>query len=274
MYKVTLLKSKDIFGISENLARYDKILCEKTGKSLAGIAMYAVSRENRDSEPCFKDSLVGVVPVTCGSGIINGFSETVSCIVESIGFKCFITKNKDVSGLEEAYEKKAKVIFIADDDKFIAINTCNNKVAENSFNTGRGYAAALDLMSGGLKDKNVLLIGAGPVGFGAAFFMINRGARILVYDILKQKAESLKKSFPEVEIITDPNRALKNNNLIFDATYAKDIIKKEHVDGNTLISAPGIPLGLREECFPIIKDRLIHDVLEIGVATMLFDSLS
>lgn len=274
MYKVTLLKSKDIVGISEKLVQYDKELCEKTGKSLSGIAMYAVSRENRNSESYFKDILVGVVPVTCGNGIINGFAETVNCIVESIGFKCFITKNKDVSGLEEAYKKKAKVIFIADDDKFIAINTCNNKVAENSFNTGRGYAAAFDLMSEGLKGKNVVLMGAGPVGFGAVSFMIESGARILVYDILKQKAESLKKSFPEVEIITDLNRALKDNNLIFDATYAKNIIAKEHIDDNTLISAPGIPLGLREECFPIIKDRLIHDVLEIGVATMLFDSLS
>lgn len=272
MYKVTLLKSKDIVGISEKLVQYDKELCEKTGKSLSGIAAYAVNAKNKSIN--FKDVLIGIVPVTCGSGIINGFSETVKCIVETVGFNCFVTQNKDVSGLEEAYKKKAKVIFIADDDKFIAINTCNNKVAENSFNTGRGYAAALDLMSKGLTGKTVVLIGTGPVGFGAVSFMMESGARILVYDILKQKAESLKKSFPEVEIITDLNRALKDNNLIFDATYAKNIIAKEHIDDNTLISAPGIPLGLREECFPIIKDRLIHDVLEIGVATMLFDSLS
>lgn len=269
---MTLLKSKDIVGISEKLAQYDRELCEKTGKSLSGIAAYAVNAKNKNINS--EDVLVGIVPVTCGSGIINGFCDTVKCIVETVGFNCFVTQNKDVGGLEEAYRRKAKVIFIADDDRFIAINTLSNKVAENSFNTGRGYAAALDLMSGGLKDKNVVLMGAGPVGVGATSFMTARGAKILIYDILTQKSIELKKLFPEVGIIENPDIALKNNNLIFDATYAKNIIAKEYIDDNTFISAPGIPIGLGKDCLPVIGRRLIHDVLEIGVATMLFDSLS
>lgn len=271
---MTLLKAKDIFGISENLDQYNKNLCKTVGKTLQEIARHAIEIEGRNNELSLSDVSVGVVPVTCGSGIIGGFSETVKSIVESIGAKGFVTKNKDVGGLEEAYKKGAKVIFIADDDKFIAINTCSNKVAENSFNTGRGYAAALDLMSGGLKDKTVVLLGAGPVGFGAADFMTNKGAKILVYDILKQKSESLKRSFSEVEIAEDLDKALRDNNIIFDATYAKDIIGKEHIGHTTWISAPGIPIGLKKECISIVKNRLIHDVLEIGVATMLFDSLS
>ncbi len=270
---MTLLKSKNILGISEKLDKYNKTLCKKIGKSLGDIAMYAVGIKDENAS-CFKDVIVGVVPITCGNGIISGFCETIKSIVEMLGFKCFVTQNNDISGLEEAYKRQANVIFIADDDKFIAINTSSNKIAENSFDTGRGYAAALELMSGGLKDKTVVLIGAGHVGFGAASFMISCGARVLIYDILKQKSENLKKLLPKVEILEDLDTDLKNNNLIFDATNAKDVILEEHVDDNTLISAPGIPLGLAENCISIVKDRLIHDILEIGVATMLYDALS
>jgi pyrrolysine biosynthesis protein PylD len=37
----------------------------------------------------------------------------------------------------------------------------------------------------------------------------------------------------------------------------------------TLIVAPGIPLGLDEEAAEQFKDQLVHDMLDIGTATML-----
>lgn len=271
---MTLLKSNDISGISENLYKYNKSMFNKLGKSLAEVAMYAVNWEKGSYEDYIKNDLIAIVPITSGNGIIDGFSETIKNIIEITGFKAFVTDNSDVQGLEEAYKRRVKIIFIADDDKFIAINTCNYNIADNSFNTGRGYAAALDLMSGGLRDRTVVLIGAGSVGIGAASFMTAHGAKVLVYDILRQKAERLRDLFPEVEILTEFHSALKNNNLIFDATPAKNIIMKEYISESTLISAPGIPLGLEKDCMPIIKDRLIHDVLELGVVTMLFHALS
>lgn len=270
---MTLLKAKDILHISENLQDYNELLLSRFGKSLAEIAMCAVGKNKKDFEDCYRQALIAVVPVTAGNGIINGFSDTVKAIIENAGFKCFVTQNKDITGLEEAYNKQARVIFIADDDKFIAINTCSNKIADNSIDTGKGYAAALDLMSGGLKDKSVVLIGAGPVGMGAASYMTAHGAKVLVYDILKQKAKNLKLELPEIGVLSELDNALKNNDLIFDATPAIRIIRKEHINDKTLISAPGIPLGLEEDCIPIIKDRLMHDVLELGVVTMLFDAL-
>lgn len=270
---MTLLKAKDVSYISKNLQNYNELLLSRFGKSLAEIAIYAVGKDKKVFENSYKKALVAVVPVTAGNGIIDGFSHTVKTIVENVGFKCFVTKNKDITGLAEAYNKQAKVIFIADDDKFIAINTSSNKIADNSMDTGKGYAAALDLMSGGLKDKSVVLIGAGPVGVGAASYMTAHGAKVLIYDILKQKAENLREALPKTEILVELDNALKNSNLIFDATPARNLIKKEYINDITVISAPGIPLGLQEDCIPIIKDRLIHDVLELGVATMLFDAL-
>jgi len=43
----------------------------------------------------------------------------------------------------------------------------------------------------------------------------------------------------------------------------------QHVSGNTLISAPGVPLGLTPQALMAASSRLLHDTLQLGVAAML-----
>jgi pyrrolysine biosynthesis protein PylD len=67
----------------------------------------------------------------------------------------------------------------------------------------------------------------------------------------------------------DLEEALRRHSIFFDASPAADIIRSEHIQPQTLIAAPGIPLGCTTEAYGLVKDRLIHDPLQIGVATML-----
>ena len=271
---MTRLREEDILNISLNLKEYDNQLLNNVGKSLSDIAAYANGCTKENIYDLQYALAVAVIPITCGEGIINGFSSSVQKIIEYMGFTAFVTGYKDVGGLAEAVKKGAKVIFLADDHNFVAINISTGKVVDNGKATGKGYAAALDLMSGGLRDKEVLLIGAGPVGKGAAEFMSTHGARVFVYDINREQAEDIKKTVPGVQIVHDFYEALLKYKLLFDATPAAGIIGKEYIRENTMICAPGIPLGLTKEGVSMISGRLIHDALEIGVATMLFDVLS
>ncbi len=271
---MTRLREEDVFDISDSLQEYDQKLVDQVGKSLSGIAAHANGVSEKRICDLHQAIPVAVIPITCGEGIINGFSRSVQKIIEFMGFTSFVTGLKDVGGLAEAVEKGAKVVFLADDDHFVAINIAAGKVVDNGKATGKGYAAALDLMSGGLRDKEVLLIGAGPVGMGAAEYMSAHGARIFVYDINQEQAENLIKTVPGIQIVQDFYDSLPEYKLLFDATPAAEIIGAEYIDEDTMVAAPGIPLGLSRGCLPLIAGRLVHDALEIGVATMLFDSLS
>ena len=275
---MTRLRGEDILDRAENLKEYNQQLINNVGKALWEIAAHANGVANGYKQAEFNDlgqfGSVAIIPISSGQGIISGFSRTVQKIIEFLGFPAFVTGEPDVGGLAEAVEKGGKVIFLADDDHFVAINMAKGKVVDNGKATGKGYAAALDLMSGGLRDKKVLLLGAGPVGRGAAAFMSMQGAKVFVYDIDRQHAEKLTDAVPGAQIVQDFHKALPEYKLLFDATPSAEIIGKEFIREDTMIAAPGIPLGLSQECLPLLAGRLVHDMLEIGVATMLFEALA
>lgn len=271
---MTRLRTEDILDVGKNLKEYNKQLLNSVGKALWEIAAHANGHRQAEINDLDPLGPVAVIPVSSGQGIINGFSGSVQKIIEFLGFPTFVTRGPDVGGLAEAVERGGKVIFLADDDHFVAINLAKGKVVDNGKATGKGYAAALDLMSGGLRDKKVLLIGAGPVGMGAAAFMAVQGAKVVIYDIDRQQAEKLKDAVPGVQIVQDFYQALPEYKLLFEATPSAEIIGKEFIREDTMIAAPGIPLGLSQECLPLLAGRLVHDMLEIGVATMLFEALA
>ncbi|MEN6414152.1 MAG: 3-methylornithyl-N6-L-lysine dehydrogenase PylD [Veillonellales bacterium] len=271
---MTRLLEEDMHGVGEKLARYDQQLQRMTGSGLAGIAAYSVDRQPEDFLPLRDKLTIGVVPVSSGQGIITGFSQTVQQIIGFLGFSAFVTKQKDVGGLAEAVSNGAQVIFLADDDCFAAFHLAGGKVVDNGEATGRGYAAALALMAGGLEGKRTLVLGAGPVGAGAASFLLQQGANVSVYDIDSIKTERLRQLMPAVKAVNELDRALAACRLVIEATPAADTIKKKYLVPDMRIAAPGIPVGINEQCQQLISGRFIHDVLEIGVASMLYAVLS
>jgi pyrrolysine biosynthesis protein PylD len=275
---MTRLTTDHIAKINDELQAYDDELLSKTGCMLGGIACQAAGVKESEAKKISADLLIGVIPITFGEGVISGFCETVVAIVSHIGCRAFVTKAADIAGIAEAVEKKADILMLADDDRFVAIDMANRCVADNADATAKGYVAGLDLMAGGLQGKDVLVIGCGPVGSCAAEVLVNLGSRVSVYDVnlshSKDLANRLKKSLnAEIESAKDLEPSLLNHQFTVDATPAANIIRAHHIRPQTYISAPGVPLGLDKDAQAKISNRLLHDPLQIGVATMVMCAL-
>ncbi len=271
---MTRLTTEDVKSIPVDLAGYDSELIAKTGCTLKEIACRAANLQAVDIQKSSIAVLIGVVPITVGKGIISGFCDAVAGIGSHIGCKTFITQTTDVAGIAEAFEKKADIIFLSDDDRFIALHIESRRIIDNAVATGKGFVAGLNLMAGDLRKKNVLVIGCGAVGENATQELVRMGALVSIYDtnLFRSTAlsEAIKQSFNvRLNIADQLDRALKIHQFIIDATPATDIIHAHHITPDTYISAPGVPLGLDAEAHDKISDRLLHDPLQIGVATML-----
>jgi pyrrolysine biosynthesis protein PylD len=270
---MTRLTTDDITLISDELQAYDDELIGKTGCTLAGIACHAAHITEADILKIAADIRVSIVPITFGQGIIPGFCETVANIVSHIGLRAQVTQQADVAGLAEAFKNKSEILMLADDDRFVAIGIKNGIVVDNAIATAKGFIAGLELMAGGLKQKKVLVLGCGQVGRAATQALVQQGSIVSVYDINSEcslyLANEIKEiSNTQINIIEELDQALRDRQFIVDATPAADIIQGSQISEHTYITAPGVPLGLDKEAQAKISDRLLHDPLQIGVATM------
>jgi len=265
---VTRLRKEDIISIVEKLPAYETELVRKTGLSLKEIAIRSLEDRGQKIRTVAGAHMAAVVPISWGQGIIEGFAQGVKGILTHIGANAFVTRESDVAGLAEAVEKGADIAFLADDNRFIALNFPLRRVVDNAEATAQGYVSALEAMAGNLSGLQVLVIGgAGRVGWNAVLALEKRGARPAVFDPNQNRMESLAKGH-EITIERNLEEALSRYSLLFDASPAADIIQARHIKPETFIAAPGIPLGLSQEAYLLARERLIHDVLEIGVATM------
>ena len=272
---MTRLKQDDVVNIATTLEAYNAELVRMTGCSLREIAAHAVGKKS--SEDYTQKAKIAVIPMTCGQGIINGFVESVVSIISYLGFDTVITKSSDAGGVAEATQNGSEILFMADDERFVAINMRTGKVSDNGDATGKGYVATLMLMCKGLVREKVLVIGAGPVGTGAALALLRFGAEVSVYDLDLSASQKLSgvliKQGCVVNIETDLDSALSRHCILVDACPGEEFIMLRHISEDTRIAAPGIPLGVQEAGVAKLSNRLIHDPLQIGVATMLFDVL-
>jgi len=270
---MTRLKEEDIKAIGHNLSAYDAHLTKMTGLTLKQIAMRATGLDEKEMSDALASTIVGVIPISSGQGIIKSFTEGVREILNYLGAKTFQSEMFDIGGLSEAVDRGASIIFCADDQKFIALNLSLKKVVDNAEATARGYVEALEAAAKSLEGKEVLVIGgAGKVGWNAAIGLKKKGAYVSIYDIDLGRLSSLNTNYV-VRVEKDLEKALEKYRILFDASPVKDLIGAEHIKSETIIAAPGIPLGLTEEAYALVRDRLIHDPLQIGVATMLAEAL-
>ena len=276
---MTRLREEEICKIACDLEAYDEMLIKKTGVTLRGLACLAAGIDEQNFVRLAAVCRAAVVPISSGEGIINGFSRVVRKILVHLGVRTTITVDSDVTGLTQAYREKKELVFLADDRKFIAINTIDRTVQDNAQATGAGYAWGLNLMAGGLKDRSVLVMGLGPVGSSAARMISRLGGRVSVCDIDETVLKRFEKQLNEreAERITIENNSgafIGRYRLLLDATPAPNLIRDEHIYPDTFVSAPGIPLGLTDQAvFNLSSNHFLHDLLEIGVATMTAASL-
>ncbi len=269
---MTRLRPNDLAGLGQGLKLYERELQGKTGLTLRQIACRAAGIGEERVLKGIRNTTVGVTSMTVGQGILQGFAEAVRDIIHYLGCKAFVPKSVDVAGLAAAIEQGADVVFMADDSHFIAVNLSTRRIVDNAEATGRGYGAALEGLAGGMRDRPVLVIGAGHVGTSSAKILREMGAHIGIFDQKRLRAQRLAR---EVEGIVeeDLEAALDKYAILVDASPASGIIKASHVKPTTIVAAPGIPLGLTPEAQSRIGGRLIHDPLQIGVATMMISAI-
>ena len=265
---MTRLKTSDIVGIARSLEQYDKELREKTGCNLLEIAEDAANTK-KHMRTTLEKSAAAAVPITSGQGVIEGFSEAVAAILNHIGLRTIITREADEVGIAEAYEKGAKLIFIADDRKFVAINTHSMRVVDNAISTAKAYVAVLGRMTRGLTGKSVLVIGVGNIGTATISELLLRKAKPIAVDSDESKLKNLKTEFGRnVVVLHSFADALRKTNLIINTAPARNIINANMIRENTLISTPAIPLCLTDAAVRKVGKNLVHDPLQLGVATM------
>ncbi|MBE0558347.1 MAG: 3-methylornithyl-N6-L-lysine dehydrogenase PylD [Proteobacteria bacterium] len=270
---MTRLKQEDITGIAHSLDQYDEELIAKTGQNLLGIARHVARLEQDGLPESLCSTTIGVVPVSCGEGIINGFADAVLAIINHIGFRGFLTRHPDISGFAEAVEREADIVMMADDTRFIALNMNMKRIIDNAHATGLAYAHGLSLMAGSLEKKKVLLIGCGFVGHAAARALIGLGSTVMLYDIVADRSNQLSHELSQtrkgsVEIAETLSDGLLDSTLIFDAAGVNQRIDAKTLHAEAYVAAPGLPFGLSREAREKVGSRLLHDPLQMGVAAM------
>lgn len=263
---MTRLKTEWINDIEQNVAIWNDTLKNHLGIDFSEFACRASGTEILKLKTAARSYKVAVVPVTSGEGIISTFAESVASVVRATGFDVFVTNSYDVSGIREAYSKNADVIYMADDDTFVAVNTKNGRIGDNNIATACGYAEVLNVLAGSIAGKAAAVLGYGIVGWLMAEQLRRLGAKVSVYDKNESKKESV--VFDGFGWIRTAEE-LKDFLYIADATNEGGWLTPELLHEKAVIAAPGVPLSLSEEAKREFNGRYVHDMLEIGTACMM-----
>lgn len=272
VWNITRLYYEAVKDIPSSLNDLDRLYRAATGSNLLELAARAAGVTLEEAVQKVRGCTAAVVPVTSGQGLIPGFSTAVGSILNHIGFTGVVTNETDIAGIGEAFRRKARLLFSADDRKFLAINLQTKKVVDNSRATAFGFvhalASATELNSTGMANAGVLVMGLGPVGTCAALELQRIGMDVLVFDIDYLKAEHFAALHHGIEAVQDPRRVSRELTHIFDATPAQEIIPHEMIKPLTVVSCPGVPHGLTAGALTKLGPRFIHDVLPLGVCVM------
>ena len=263
---MTRLISEWIAEMEEKAAAWNEELITDFGAGYVEIASAVSGKSIVEINEAATEHKVAVIPITCGQGTIEFFSESVAAIVRAMGFDAFVTKASDVNGIYEAHTAGADIIFMADDDRYIALNLKNGKIGDNNIATGRGFAEMLSRLAGDLKEKETVVLGYGIIGKIMADYFSKKGAVITVFDKNNEKKEEvLKDGYKWMDDI----EGIGKFRYVADGTSEGGWLSESMLSGDALIAAPGIPLSLDESSAEKLKGRYVHDLLEIGTAVML-----
>jgi pyrrolysine biosynthesis protein PylD len=266
---MTRLREEDIVRIPQQLNDYDSRLKRMTGASLRQIACKAVGVNEASVIELLKQVRIASVPVRAGLGVIGGFSSAVAAIVSHLGCDSFVTERSDVAGIVEGIEEGAHILMLADDERFIALSHGGRHVVDNSSATALGFVSGLELMRGSLAGESVLMLGCGRVGMVATRALVDRGASVAVCDTKQDRAlatlRDIGQSASNRLTVVDASRpAYERYDLIFDATDTGGFVGPAQLSPRSMVAAPGLPCALTPEAMAENRDRVLHDVLEIG----------
>lgn len=268
---MTRLITEWISEMEDTAADWSDRLREQTGLDYMGLASAVSGNSIEKLMKASENMKVAAVPITSGLGVIGSFAESIAAIVRAMGFDAFVTEATDVNGLYEAKVKDADIVFMADDDRYIALNMHTGAIGDNNIGTAAGYVELLRNMAGGLEDKPVAVLGYGIIGQLMAGNLAKAGARVAVYD----KDENKKSRVDADGYLWIYHDELKEYHYMADGTCEgewlelSDLAEKEKGEPDVMMAAPGIPLSLTDEAKAAMDGRYVHDMLEIGTVVML-----
>jgi pyrrolysine biosynthesis protein PylD len=270
---MTRLVKDDIDHIARRLDEYDAQLKRVTNASLRQIACKASGVREAAIVDLQDRIRIAAVPISSGHGVIDGFCNAVAAIVSFLGFETFVTEETDVTGIALAIDNGADILLLADDDRFVAIVPEKKIVVDNCRATAAGFVTGLELMKRGFDGESVLVLGCGPLGVAAGKTLIDLGANVALCDMRRERALAafnviIRHAPDRVFIEGDFHTAIDGYEMVFDASNRGGFIEAHHLTGRTLVAAPGMPCALTSQAMVEHGDRVLHDSLEIGTATM------
>jgi pyrrolysine biosynthesis protein PylD len=139
---MTRLTEDDIYWLPDGVAGLDERLARVTGLGLAGIAARALDLEPDEAAELLGGAPVAALPISAGQGFISRFSESVASICRHVGCDAWVAPHPDIAGLADAAEAGARLVFAADEERFIALNITTGVCSDNGEATGRAFLAA------------------------------------------------------------------------------------------------------------------------------------
>ena len=260
---MTRLTYEMIENVPDSMELRDERLRHDLEMDMRGLSFLSLGLA--DSDLNLNRFKVAAVPVTSGKGVTPGFCNSVCAITRHLGMESHVTEGTDVAGFYQAMEAGADIVFMADDQEFVAINMRERRCADNTHSTALGYFSALKKAVGSLDGQEVLVIGAGRVGSCAIELLADEKASITVVDSDAAKIEAVKRRFPNIKVEGHLERAVANADVLMNASPAR--IRGEWIREGAIISSPGMPYsfdGLGESRASV----LVHDPLQIGVSVM------
>lgn len=270
---MTRLKTEWVEPMLLSMDKYNIELKRKTNMNLCDIFREKSSFTDKEVELLQSSIKVGVVPITQGEGIIRCFSESIAAIIQSMNFDAEVMRHTDVDGIYEGYRKNCDVLFMADDDRYVAVNTRKHKISDNNYATAYGYIEVLEalMLKEGVSMKEsiqpILIIGYGTVGREAASILDVQKIEYCVFDKNTKVQESSGHPMQKDKKISDYK-------YILDFTNEGEWLSKEMLLSDTCYASPGVPCSLTEDAKMFLHDRAVYDNLEIGTAVMLSEVLS
>ncbi|HQM67624.1 MAG TPA: 3-methylornithyl-N6-L-lysine dehydrogenase PylD [Methanomassiliicoccales archaeon] len=258
---MTRLTREMIEEIEEELEIMEYRLRRAIGMDLRSLALKSVGLEADADVSKFS---AAIVPVTSGLGVTPGFATSVANILARMGMEAIVTNATDVAGFAEGVRMGSDMVFMADDNIFMAHPVGTWEVIDNAACTALGFVQALEEAAGGLDGKEVVVIGLGRVGSFAVAELLARGARPIGVDIEPTALMRARERFG-IPCWGDLGRVMPTADLVVHACPAP--VKGELVKEGALIAAPGVPCGFDAVGYER-AGLIMHDMLPTGVAVM------
>jgi pyrrolysine biosynthesis protein PylD len=272
------LTGADLVGL-DDWAAYDQLIQDALGVDLPALGALAAGRPAAWVAERLAGRRLAAVSVSTGQGVLAGFAEALAAIGRRLGLAGAAMPSPDEEGLREAEAWGADLVIQADDDCFWVRDLAEGRVADNNPATSRAFVAALELLDGGpLAGREVLVLGLGVIGRGAAARLLELGAWPLLYDPDPEKGPAALAEAGGGEIVADAGglvRALSRTGLIVEAVPHRAALPERLMaalleSGSVRVAAPGVPLSWPTAWLkPGGSARLWHDPLPSGVAAML-----